>query len=68
MRILASVTYHEKSEVFVLVPRYCYYSWKQYDISTLYLNFNITTFAELRQMSKVYSSMTYKIEQVNAVF
>jgi hypothetical protein len=54
MRILASVTYHEKWEVFVLVPRYCYYSWKQYDISTLYLNFNIITFAKFRQMSKVY--------------
>ena len=54
MRILASVTYHEKSEVFVLVPCYSYYSWKQYDISTLHLNVNITTFAELRQMSKVY--------------
>ena len=54
MRILASVTDHEKSEVFVLVPCYSYYSWKQYDISTLHLNFNITTFAELRQMSKVY--------------
>ena len=54
MRILASVTYDEKSDVFVLVPRYCYYLWKQYDIFILHLNFNITTFAELRQMSKVY--------------
>jgi hypothetical protein len=29
-------TYHEKSEVFVLVPCYCYYSWKQYDIYSMF--------------------------------
>ena len=68
IRIFASVTYHEKSEVFVLVPCYCYYSWKRNDISTLYLNFNITMFAEFRQISILkFINLKHTDRTINAV-